>query len=145
MKKPTARISTEYAPMLHPFLAANAAMHVLSRQPARWWWCSFNDSAAPWQDDKPTRIPSHGFEARDRQQELFVVVDAAVAGAESQQHCLRGSVHPALYRRRRQGADFEFHAFGQGAGADRWRRHDRGFALHHRIRRRTVSASAAVR
>ena len=28
---------------------------------------------------------------------------------------------------------FEFHAFGQGTGADRWRRHDLGFPGHHRI------------
>ena len=33
----------------------------------------------------------------------------------------------------RQAADPEFHPFGQGAGADRRRRHDLGFAGHHRI------------
>ena len=38
----------------------------------------------------------------------------------------------------------ELYAVGQGAGADRWRRHGLGFAVHHRICRREVSASAAV-
>src|SRR5260370_36543320 len=98
---------------------------------------------AGWQTKQTNKgFLRDGFEARDGQQELFVVVDAAVAGAESQQHRLRRSVHPALYRRRRQAADFEFHAFRQGTGADRWRRHDLGFAGHYRIRRRTVSGSA---
>ena len=37
-----------------------------------------------------------------------------------------------------------FHAFGQGAGADRRRRHDLGFAGDHRISGRTISGSKAV-
>jgi hypothetical protein len=54
------------------------------------------------------------------------------------------NLHPALHRRGRQTAHPELYAFRQGAGADRWRCHDLGFAGHHRIRRRTISGSTAV-
>src|ERR1700726_5031657 len=89
MKKPTARISTKYSPMVH------AAMHAQPRQPAA--LRGLNPDRAPWQDDQPTGIVQHGLEARDRQQELFVVVDAAVAGAAPPQHCFRGNFYLPLY------------------------------------------------
>src|SRR5260370_4902781 len=145
MKKPTAAMSTVYAPILLSRWPPNAAMHDQSRQPARWRHGRVERvlrAMAGWQTNKG--FFRDGFEARDRQQELFVMVDAAVAGAASQQHRLRRSVHPALYRRRRQAADFELYAFRQGAGADRRRRHDLGFACHYRIRRRTFPGNTAV-
>jgi hypothetical protein len=44
-----------------------------------------NPCGALWQGEKSIKgISRNGFEARNRQQELFLVVDAAVAGAETQ-------------------------------------------------------------
>src|SRR5260221_8683840 len=123
MKKPTAAISTVYATILLPRRPAMLPCRINRGNRHGGGMSGLNACSALWQDDEPTRgFLRDGFEARDRQQELFVMVDAAVAGAASQQHRLRRSVHPALYRRGRQTADFEFHLFRQGAGADRWRR-----------------------
>src|SRR5882724_11997336 len=89
-KKPTARISTEYAPMLHPPGGCECMACMTDRGnrdggPS----AGLEVSHALWQDDRRKGGGSHGFEARHRQQELFVVVDAAVAGAASQQYRLR--------------------------------------------------------
>src|SRR5476649_1326185 len=47
-------------------------------------------SATVWQDETSFgACLRHGLDARDRQQELFVVVDAAVGGAESLRYRLR--------------------------------------------------------
>jgi hypothetical protein len=46
-------------------------------------------SNAAWQDGVLPKESPHGFDAGDRQQELFVVVDAAVACIEGLQHRLR--------------------------------------------------------
>src|SRR4051794_23883750 len=78
---------------------------------------------AEWQFKKES---PHGHETRDRQQELFVVVDAALGGAARQQHRLRRGFHPALYRRSRQATAPEFQPLGQGAVPDRRRRHGMG-------------------
>src|SRR6266700_7175080 len=90
-KKPTARISTEYAPMLHPPGGCECMACMADRGNRD------GGLSAGWRF--PTRYGrmtgekggSHGFEARHRQQEIFVVVDAAVAGATSQQSSVRFS------------------------------------------------------
>jgi hypothetical protein len=46
-------------------------------------------SNATWHDTAPEEDCSHGLDAGDRQQELFVVVDAAMACIESLRHRLR--------------------------------------------------------
>src|SRR5215813_5983810 len=111
MKKPTARASTKYGPMLHP-------LRRRVKSPTCFVAKSYRTGSV--RDD---------LETCDRQQELLVLVDAAVARAARQQHCLRRSLHSALYRQQgRQGAHTELHALGQGAGVDRWGHHGLGLA-----------------
>src|SRR5712672_3653826 len=103
-------------------------------------------SCGLWQDSSRKGLPSHGrAKTRDRQQELFVMVDAAMAGAARQCHRLRRGVHPALYRQQGgQGPHPRLYALRQGSGADRRRCHDLGFACDPRIPRGKISRKETV-
>src|SRR5580693_8125296 len=114
MKKPTARISTRYLPMLHSrWLCECMACTTVRGNRHDLISAGLKQPAPARHGGRKAKRGAHGFEAGDRQQELFVVVDAPMAGAAREQHSVRGDFHSALYRRCRQGADSRLYAFRQ--------------------------------
>src|SRR5882757_4855449 len=86
--------------------------------------CSCTASTASW---LVHCLPWKPYEARHRQQELFLVVAAALAADAGKAHPVRGGSDRAVSGRFEAAAAALF-AGRQGAGADRWRSHDLGFA-----------------